>query len=165
MAAAWKLPILYVIENNLYGISVDIRDVTNTPDLAVRAKAYGIPGVIVDGMDALAVYEATQKAAERARKGDGPSIIECKTYRWQGHHVGDPAPYRKRRSETEKDDWLAKCPVVNLKAAVIDAGKAAPEDFAALETEVEAEIREATRFARDSEYPDAAEAYTDLFTA
>lgn len=91
MAAAWDLPCVYVIENNLYGISVDIRDVTNTPDLAVRAKAYDIPGVVVDGMDVTAVYEAAEKAVKRARAGKGPTIIECKTYRWQGHHVGDPA--------------------------------------------------------------------------
>ena len=79
MAAAWKLPCIYVIENNLYGISVDIRDVTNTPDLSVRAKAYDIPGVTIDGNDVALVYETAQKAIKRAREGKGPTLIECKT--------------------------------------------------------------------------------------
>lgn len=163
MAAAWNLPCVYVIENNLYGISVDIRDVTNTPDLAVRAKAYDIPGVVVDGMDVTAVYEAAVKAVERARKGEGPTIIECKTYRWQGHHVGDPALYRQRRSETEKEDWMARCPVATLRKEMIAASKAEEAEIAALEEKIEAEIQEAVKFAADSPYPDAEEAYTDVF--
>ena len=163
MAAAWKLPCVYVIENNLYGISVDIRDVTNTPDLAVRAKAYDIPGVVVDGMDVIAVYEAAMEAAERARNGEGPTLIECKTYRWQGHHVGDPATYRKRKSETEKEDWMERCPVATLRAEIIKAGKATGEELQALEQRVEEEIQAAVKFAAESEYPDASEAYTDVF--
>ncbi len=163
MAAAWDLPCVYVIENNLYGISVDIRDVTNTPDLAVRAKAYDIPGVVVDGMDVTAVYEAAKKAVKRARDGKGPTIIECKTYRWQGHHVGDPAVYRQRRSKTEKEDWMARCPVANLRIEMIEAGKAEEAEIAALEERIEAEIQEAVKFAADSPYPDAEEAYTDVF--
>lgn len=163
MAAAWKLPCVYVIENNLYGISVDIRDVTNTPDLAVRAKAYNIPGVVVDGMDVVAVYEAAQEAIERARKGEGPTLIECKTYRWQGHHVGDPATYRQRKSETEKEDWMKKCPVANLKKEVLKAGIATEEEFAKVEAKVEDEIQKAVKFAVESEYPAAEEAYTDVF--
>ncbi len=163
MAAAWKLPCIYVIENNLYGISVDIRDVTNTPDLAVRAQAYNIPGVVVDGMDVAAVYEAAKEAVERARKGEGPTIIECKTYRWQGHHVGDPATYRKRKSETEKEDWMKKDPIPALKEAVLKAGIADEEDFAKLDRLVEDEIQAAVQFAVDSEYPPAEDAYTDVF--
>ena len=163
MAAAWNLPCVYVIENNLYGISVDIRDVTNTPDLAVRAKAYDIPGVVVDGMDVTAVYEAAIKAVDRARKGKGPTVIECKTYRWQGHHVGDPAVYRQRKSETEKEDWMARCPVTNLRKEMIDAGKADEAEISALEEKVEAEIQAAVKFASESPYPDAQEAFDDVF--
>lgn len=163
MAAAWDLPCIYVIENNLYGISVDIRDVTNTPDLAVRAQAYNIPGVVVDGMDVVAVYEAAKKAVERARKGEGPTLIECKTYRWQGHHVGDPATYRKRRSETEKEDWMKKDPIPALKEAVLKAGIASEEDFDKLDRLVEDEIQAAVQFAVDSEYPPTEDAYTDVF--
>ena len=162
MAAAWDLPCVYVIENNLYGISVDIRDVTKTPDLAVRAKAYDIPGVVVDGMDPVAVYEAAVEAVERARKGEGPTLIECKTYRWQGHHVGDPANYRQRRSKTEKEDWMKKDPIPGLKKAVLEAKIASETDFKAIEDMVEEEIQAAVKFAADSPYPDPAEAYTDV---
>ncbi len=163
MAAAWDLPCVYVIENNLYGISVDIRDVTNTPDLAVRAKAYDIPGVVVDGMDVIAVYEAAGKAVKRAREGKGPTIIECKTYRWQGHHVGDPAEYRQRRNKTEKEEWMERCPVKNLRKEMIESGKVTEAEVSALEEKIEAEIQESVKFAADSPYPDAADAFTDVF--
>jgi pyruvate dehydrogenase E1 component alpha subunit len=162
MAAAWNLPVVYVIENNLYGISVDIRDVTNTPDLADRAKGYNIPGVVVDGMDVGKVYEAMTKAVERARAGKGPTIIECKTYRWQGHHVGDPAEYRARRDKNEKGKWMKRCPVTNFRKEVLKAG-AKEAEVSKLESKVEAEIQAAVKFAVDSPYPDVSEAFTDVF--
>lgn len=162
MAAAWDLPVIYVIENNLYGISVDIRDVTNTIDLADRAKAYGIPGVVVDGMDVFAVYEAALKAVERARKGKGPTLIECKAYRWQGHHVGDPATYRARRDEREKEQWMERCPVKNMRVAMLEK-QIDEKEMAAIEEAVEQEIQAAVTFAKESPYPDPSEAYTDIF--
>jgi pyruvate dehydrogenase E1 component alpha subunit len=163
MAAAWDLPVIYVLENNLYGISVDIRDVTNTPNVADRAVGYGIPGVIVDGMDVTEVYEAAKAAIERARSGAGPTLIECKTYRWQGHHVGDPATYRKRKSETEKEDWMAKCPIDCLKAEMLSTKKAKASDFEAIETAVDKEIEEAVNFAKESPYPDVSEVFDDIY--
>ncbi|HAF60596.1 MAG TPA: pyruvate dehydrogenase (acetyl-transferring) E1 component subunit alpha [Clostridiales bacterium UBA9856] len=163
MAAAWDLPVIYVLENNLYGISVDIRDVTNTPNLADRAIGYGIPGVIVDGMDVTEVYEAAKAAIERARSGAGPTLIECKTYRWQGHHVGDPATYRKRKSETEKEDWMAKCPIDCLKAEMLSTKKAKASDFEAIETAVNKEIEESVNFAKESPYPDVSEVFHDIY--
>ncbi len=164
MAAAWDLPVLYVLENNLYGISVDTRDVTNTENLADRAIGYGIPGVVVDGMDVTAVYEAAKTAVERARSGEGPTLIECKTYRWQGHHVGDPATYRKRRSETEKEDWMTRCPVDCLKDEVFAEKKAKASDFSAIEEAVNKEIAEAVDFAKASPYPDVSEAFEAIYT-
>lgn len=163
MAAAWNLPVVYVIENNLYGISVDIRDVTNTPDLADRAIGYGIPGVIVDGMDVLAVYEAAKTAVERARSGHGPTLIECKTYRWQGHHVGDPATYRERRDANEKASWMERCPLNCFKDQLLN-GKATEKEIAKIEEEVEKEVQAAVKFAQDSPYPPESEAFTDIFT-
>lgn len=163
MAAAWDLPVIYVLENNLYGISVDIRDVTNTPNVADRAVGYGIPGVIVDGMDVTEVYGAAKAAIERARSGAGPTLIECKTYRWQGHHVGDPATYRKRKSETEKEDWMAKCPIDCLKAEMLSTKKAKASDFEAIETAVDKEIEEAVNFAKESPYPDVSEVFDDIY--
>jgi pyruvate dehydrogenase E1 component alpha subunit len=162
MAAAWDLPVVYVIENNFYGISVDIRDVTKTPDIAVRAQAYDIPGVVVDGMDVLAVYETTLEAVKRARSGKGPTLIECKTYRWQGHHVGDPADYRMRRDQKEKETWLARCPLKNFRVFMLSEGIAEAK-IAALEAALEEEIMTAVKFAADSPYADASEAYIDVF--
>lgn len=163
MAAAWDLPCVYVIENNLYGISVDIRDVTNTEDLSVRAKAYGIPGVTVDGMDVVAVYEAAKKAVKRARDGKGPTLIECKTYRWQGHHVGDPGDYRVRKQKDEKDKWMERCPVACTKAEAIKKKIATKADFEKIEKVIDEEIANAVQFAQDSPYPDPSEAFTDIF--
>ncbi|MDR3363860.1 MAG: thiamine pyrophosphate-dependent dehydrogenase E1 component subunit alpha [Clostridiales Family XIII bacterium] len=162
MAAAWKLPCLYVIENNLYGISVDIRDVTNTENLADRAKGYGIPGIVCDGMDVEAVYAAAEEAVAWARRGKGPTIIECKTYRWQGHHVGDPGDYRMRRDGKEKEKWMKKCPVAGFRKKLLKDGF--PESMIlALEAKADAEVRAAAAFAEDSPYPDAPEAFTDIF--
>ena len=112
MAAAWDLPIVYVVENNLYGISVDIRRVTKEYHIAKRAAGYGIEGITIDGNDVFKVYEEAQKAVEKARKGGGPTIIECMTYRWQGHHVGDPGLYRP---EEEVEEWKAKEPLKILE--------------------------------------------------
>ncbi len=163
MAAAWNLPIVYVIENNLYGISVDIRDVTNTPNLADRAVGYGIPGVVVDGMDVLAVHQVAEEAVKRARSGNGPTLIECKTYRWQGHHVGDPATYRERKDLNEKSSWMEKCPIENLKQKMI-ATKISEKEIQKIMDTVEEEVQEAVKFAIESPYPDPSEAYTDQFS-
>ncbi|MDR1953196.1 MAG: thiamine pyrophosphate-dependent dehydrogenase E1 component subunit alpha [Clostridiales Family XIII bacterium] len=162
MAAAWNLPVVYVIENNLYGISVDIRDVTNTEDLADRAKGYGIPGVVVDGMDVLRVYEAMTGAVRRARSGKGPTIIECKTYRWQGHHVGDPGEYRSRREVNEKELWMSRCPVKNFREYLV-AEKISKKEIIKIEADVEAEVTAAVKFAQDSPYPDATEAFDSIY--
>jgi pyruvate dehydrogenase E1 component alpha subunit len=162
MAAAWKLPIVYVIENNLYGISVDIRDVTNTENLADRAIAYGIPGVVVDGMNVVAVHQAAEKAVKRARIGEGPTLIECKTYRWQGHHVGDPAVYRARKNENEKAEWMDRCPIKLLRNALL-RGKASEEELLKIEEAIDKEVQAAVAFAKESPYPDPAEAYADIF--
>jgi len=163
MAAAWKLPIVYIIENNLYGISVDIRDVTNTVDLAVRAKAYDIPGVVADGMDVTAVVKTTKPALEHARKGNGPTLIEFKTYRWQGHHVGDPATYRARRDPEEKAYWMSRCPVKCFKDELLKSNKVSVNEIKSIEEKINNEILEAVEFAKNDEYPDISEAYTDVF--
>ena len=156
MAAAWDLPVVYIIENNLYGISVDIRRVTKEHQLSKRAVGYGIPGMTIDGNDVFAVYKEVGKAVDRARKGDGPTLIECLTYRWQGHHVGDPGVYRP---DAEVAAWRAKEPLVTLeKLGLLRAG-----DIAAIKADVDKEIAAACTFAEESPYADVAEAYTDVF--
>lgn len=156
MAAAWDLPIVYIIENNLYGISVDIRKVTKEPDLYKRSVGYGIPGVCVDGNDVFAVYEAVRTSTERARNGKGPTLVECKTYRWQGHHVGDPGDYRAAQEVAE---WKSNDPIIKLEALKL----LSKDEIAGIKADVEEEIMKACKFAEESPYPDVSEAYTDVF--
>lgn len=163
MASAWDLPIIYVVENNLYGISVDTRDVTNVTDLADRAHGYGIPGVVVDGMNVIAVYETAKEAVARARRGEGPTLIECKTYRWQGHHVGDPATYRSRRNPNEKAEWMKRDPINSLREKIINEKFSTETEVEKIENKIEEEIQEAVKFAAESPYPDVSEAFTDIF--
>ncbi len=158
MAAAWDLPVVYIIENNLYGISVDIRRVTKEHKLSRRAVGYGIPGETIDGNDVYTVYEEVKKAVDRARAGQGPTLIECLTYRWQGHHVGDPGTYR---SEAEIADWRAKDPIARLESRNLLSQK----EIDAIKAKVDLEIAAACKFAEESPYPDIAEAYTDVFVA
>lgn len=156
MAAAWDLPCVYIIENNLFGISVDIRRVTKEYQLSKRAIGYGIPGVTIDGNDVFKVHETVKTAVERARRGEGPTLIECLTYRWQGHHVGDPGEYRDPQ---ELADWKAREPIGQLEQyGLLTAG-----EIKAIKESVEAEIQAACKFAEESPYPDASEAYSDLF--
>jgi len=162
MAAAWDLPIVYVVENNLYGISVDIRDVTKVSDISDRAIGYGIPGVIVDGMDVIAVHQAAEEAVKRARSGNGPTLLECKTYRWQGHHVGDPAEYRERRDPNEKSTWMERCPIRSFREK-LRKENITEKEIVKIEEAVEKEVQEAVVFAQESPYPDVSEAYTDVF--
>ena len=161
MAAAWKLPVIYVCENNLYGISVDIRKITNTKDIATRALAYNIPGVVVDGNDVLEVYKVTQEAVERAREDKGPSLIECKTYRWKGHHVGDPG--KVYRLEKEIEEWKERCPIKTFRERLIKEKISSEEELSLIEKDTKKMIKEATDFAIQSPYPDEKEAYEDLF--
>ena len=161
MAAAWKLPAVYVCENNLYGISVDIRKVTATKDIAVRAKAYDIPGVVVDGNDVLEVYRVTKEAIDRARRGEGPSLIECKTYRWKGHHVGDPG--RVYRLEKETEEWKGHCPIKTFRERLIKEKISSEEELSLIEKNTKEIIKEAADFAIQSPYPDEKESYEDLF--
>lgn len=156
MAAAWDLPIVYIIENNSYGISVDIHRVTKEHDLAKRAVGYGIEGMTIDGNDVFKVYETVQKAAKKAREGQGPTIIECKTYRWQGHHVGDPATYRP---DGQLEEWKKREPILLLE----EKGLLTESEIEEIKKSIDQEIEEACKFAEESPYADVTEAYTDVF--
>ncbi len=162
MAAAWKLPVVYVCENNLYGISVDIRKVTNTKKLATRALAYDIPGIVVNGNDVLEVYKVTKESVKRARCGEGPTLIECKTYRWKGHHLGDPG--RIYRLEKETKEWIERCPIKTYKERLLSESITTDKELVVIEEEVERMIKEAVDFAIKSPYPREEEAFEDLFT-
>jgi acetoin:2,6-dichlorophenolindophenol oxidoreductase subunit alpha len=161
MASAWKLPCIFLCENNKFGVSVCIDRVCNVENLADRAKAYNIPGVIVDGNDVFAVFEAVKSAAERARKGDGPSLIEAKTYRHRGHYEGDPQVYK---SPEDIETWKQRDPIIRLRADIAAEKMAAAAEMDAVEAEIKAEIDKAVEFAKQSPYPDADQATTDVYT-
>ena len=150
MAAIWDLPVVFVCENNLYGASTPIRQVVKLDKLADRAKGYGIPGVTVDGMDVLALYEAAQSAVERARAGEGPTFIECETYRFVGHSRSDTRGYRSREEEAA---WKQRDPIPRLGADLRKGGHATEADLEAVAEEIARELEAAVRFAEESPAP------------
>jgi len=152
LASTWDLPVVYVVENNLYGMSVPFEKASRRPDVADRACAYDMPGVVVDGMDALAVREAVGEAVARARRGEGPSLVECKTYRWYGHSRSDPRQYRTREEEAA---WKARDPIPNFVRRLMEAGLATEEEVSAVEAQAEKAIQEAVEFALASPAPQA----------
>ncbi|MBN1975915.1 MAG: dehydrogenase E1 component subunit alpha/beta [Anaerolineae bacterium] len=150
LAGLWQLPVVFIVENNLYGMSVPLKNAAAKLDVADRARAYGMPGEVVDGMDVLAVREAVGRAIERARKGEGPSLIECKAYRWYGHSRSDPRKYRTKQEEAE---WKARDPIPNFAARLVEAGIATEAEVDEVEQKVEQAIEEATEFALNSPTP------------
>jgi len=160
MGAAWKLPVVYIVENNLYGMSVPFEKAAAVPDIAARAPAYGIPGEVVDGMDVLAVREAVARAVARARVGEGPTLLECKTYRWYGHSRSDP---RKYRTPEEEAAWRARDPINQLRDRMIAAGWLTEEQFAQIEEQAQQAIETSTQFALNSPDPPVEELYRDVY--
>src|ERR671931_2132144 len=145
IAAIWKLPVVFLCENNQYAMSARADQFTSVPDPSVRAQAYGFPGVRVDGMDVIAVYEAVSEAVERARRGEGPSLIVATTYRYFGHHVGDPLNYRTKE---EVDEWRKSDPIERFKARLLDGRIMDETRLQQLEEQVNAAVEEAIEFAR-----------------
>jgi pyruvate dehydrogenase E1 component alpha subunit len=161
MASTWKLPVIFVCENNLYAMGTHQSRVMAIENVADRAIAYGIPGVAVDGNDVLAVYEATQTAVERSRKGEGPTLIECKTYRHKGHSRVDPAKYRPKK---EVEEWLAKDPIKRFKEKLLQKNIVTEAEIQQISNEVLAEIESTVKFAMESPYPTPEEALEDVYT-
>ena len=150
MAAIWKAPVVFIITNNLYGEYSPLRATTPIDDLARRADPFGFPGTIVDGQDIEAVHAATTEAAERARRGDGPTLLEMKTYRYRGHSRSDPAKYRP---DGELDAWKARDPIELLGRAIIADGLIGPNDPVELRTEIQADIDAAAERAAAAPFP------------
>lgn len=159
MAAAWKLPLVWFIENNCYGVSTEIHRVTNTENLAIRGEAYGIPYKTVDGTNPTEVYEAMKEAMAYARAGNGPYLVEAKVYRYQGHYCGDPAVYRPAEymEEALKNDGIEK-----LGKRILALG-GTEEELEAIKAEAAAEMDAAVKFADESEYPDPATVLDDMY--
>ena len=157
MASLWKLPVVYVCENNLYNEYTSYEDVT-AGSITARAEAFGIPAEEVDGQDVFAVYDASTRAVERARRGDGPSFLACATYRYQGHHVGD-VDRSYYRSKDEEERWRAeRDPIALLAARVGDDA-----EVERIRERVEAEVDDAVAFALDAPYPDTSEVTNHVY--
>ena len=161
MAAAWKLPVVFVCENNQWASTTPYRTTTSVENIADRAIGYGIPGVVVDGNDVFAVYEAAQAAVERARASGGPTLVEAKTYRIKGHFVGDPEMYRTR--EEVQEQFETNDPLKNFRQAVLCANSLTEKDLQEIEAAVHAAIAAAVDFARQSPYPKPEELMQDLY--
>ncbi len=162
MASAWDLPVVFLCENNKYAVSVNIDRVTKVKDIAERAKGYGIPGVITDGCDVLAVHETVKKAVKRARAGQGPTLVEAKTYRYHGHYEGDPQVYRTKEEVLE---WKNRDAIERLRKEIIEAGFALEEELAGIDKEVKEEMEAAVLFAQNSPYPEKKEVMTDVYAS
>jgi len=160
LASVWKLPVIFVCENNLYAMSTPVREAFSIQDIAERGESYGMPGVSVDGMDVLAVKEAVQQAAERARKGQGPTLVECKTYRYLGHSKNDPRAYRTKEEEKE---WKERDAIKQFRSWLIENKAASEKEIQQIEEEVEREAEEAVEFAEKSPYPPLEEITKDVY--
>ncbi|MHA1599203.1 MAG: pyruvate dehydrogenase (acetyl-transferring) E1 component subunit alpha [Alphaproteobacteria bacterium] len=161
MAALWKLPVIYVIENNKYGMGTSIERASARTDLYHRGQAYGIPGVQVDGMDVLAVREAGRKAVAYARAGKGPQILEMQTYRYRGHSMSDPAKYRSKeevqKMRQERD------PIERLRGILLDNKVTDEAGLKEIDRQVKEIVSEAAEFAQNSPEPDVTELFTDIY--
>ncbi len=161
MSSIWNLPVIWVVENNLYAMGTPIKIACPSKDIAIRANGYCIPSEVVDGNNAVEVYEATVKAVSRARNGEGPTLIECKTYRHKGHSRFDSAKYRPKE---EEDEWLKRDAVEIIQSVAINNGALTEESAAAIRHQLQIEMNEAAEYAKDSDYPRPEVALDDVFT-
>jgi pyruvate dehydrogenase E1 component alpha subunit len=163
LAGLWKLPVIYVCQNNCYAEFTPTSESTSVKDIAVRAQGYNMPGVIVDGNDVLAVYEVIKAAVERAKRGEGPTLVEAKTYRWEGHVVGEEAFVGEYRPPEEVEVAKQRCPIVLFSQQVVATGFIDEAELNRIAGEVQREIDEAVAFAQSSPLPEPEEALNDLF--
>jgi pyruvate dehydrogenase E1 component alpha subunit len=160
MAMTWKLPVIFVVENNGYAMGTSVARSSNVTELYTLGEAYDIPSEPVDGMSVEAIHEAVSRAAERARKGDGPTFLEFRTYRYRGHSMSDPQKYR---SKEEVEEYKHRDPIEQIRAVILDNNLATAEELEAIDKKVKEIVAESVQFAEDSDFPDASEAYTDVY--
>lgn len=160
MAELWKLPVIYIIENNEYAMGTSVKRASSTTELYRRGEAFGIPGEQVDGMDVLAVREAGLRAVKYCREGKGPYLLEMKTYRYRGHSMSDPAKYRSKDEVTKIREH--RDPIDMLKKMIEDKFNVAEKTFDAIEQQIKTEVNEVVEFAKQSPEPDASELFTDI---
>jgi TPP-dependent pyruvate/acetoin dehydrogenase alpha subunit len=162
IAAVWKLPIVFVCENNQYAANNAVAVQHPRVDIAAHAAAYDMPGVIVDGNDVLAVHAATEDTVARARRGEGPSLLECKTYRWRFHAMRAAPPPETRPAE-EISTWKARDPIASLEQHALDRGLLSADEIGAIRAGVQADLDAAVAFAEQSPFPDPKDLLVDMF--
>lgn len=160
IASVWGLPVVFVCENNLYAMGTRQTEVMLVRDISTRATSYGIPGVTVDGNDVLAVHEAAEEAVRRAREDDGPTLLECKTYRHKGHSRWDPATYRPKE---EVENWLKRDPIRRLELQLLNKGDLSEAESLEIKKDIKNEVETAVKYAVDSPYPEPEEAMEDVY--
>jgi pyruvate dehydrogenase E1 component alpha subunit len=160
MAMLWKLPVIFIIENNNYAMGTSVQRTSNVHDLYKIGLGYEMPSFQVDGMSCEAVHEAMASAVERARKGNGPTLLEMKTYRYRGHSMSDPAKYRTKE---EVEDYKSQDPIETTKKVLLKNKYATEKDLEAIEEKVKALVEESVQFAEESPYPEPHELYEDVY--
>jgi pyruvate dehydrogenase E1 component alpha subunit len=163
LAAIWKVPVVFVCENNQYAVMTPTSYSVAGGSIADRAKGYGIPGEAVDGQDPETVYEAVQRAADRARNGDGPSLVEALTYRYRDHAEFGGLQFPPYRPAGEMERWQERDPIESYRAKLVDSGVLSADRARSIEDAARALVDEAVAFARESPYPDVAQAFDDVF--
>lgn len=160
LASAWNLPVIFVCENNLYATEVPLGKATRNPDIAARAAGYGLPGVAVDGNDVLAVYQAAGEAVARARRGEGPTLLECKSFRYYGHFEGDNLSYKtvEEKAKYEERDAIRK-----FRERITERGLVSAAELDAIDAKSARVVKEAAAFAEASPYPALSEILTDVY--
>jgi pyruvate dehydrogenase E1 component alpha subunit len=160
LAMLWKIPVIFVIENNGYAMGTSVQRSSNVHDLYTLGEAYDMPSEPVDAMSVEAVHEAVDRAAERARAGEGPSLLEFRTYRYKGHSMSDPQKYR---SKEEVEEYKQRDPIEQVRHTILDKKLATEKELEAIEQKVNAQVEESVKFAEESNYPDPSEALTDVY--
>ena len=160
LAMVWKLPVIFVIENNGYAMGTSVKRTSNVTELYKLACSYDMPAAPVDGMSVEAVHLAVAGAAERARKGDGPTLLEFRTYRYKGHSMSDPARYRSKK---EVEEYKEKDPLEVVKKTILEGKIATQKEIDAIDEKVDAQVAESVRFSEESDYPDPSEAMHDVY--
>ncbi len=160
MAMLWKLPVIFVVENNGYAMGTSVKRTSNVVELYTLGEAYDMPSQDVDAMQVEEVHMAVEQAAERARKGEGPTFLEFKTYRYKGHSMSDPGKYRTKE---EVEEYKSKDPIEQVKATILKNSMATEANLNAIDEKIKAEVDEAVRFAEESSYPSVEQAFTDVY--
>src|SRR5688572_17328807 len=160
MAMLWKIPVIFVIENNGYAMGTSVKRTSNVSELYTLGESFDMPSEAVDGMSVEEVHKAVAKAAERARKGEGPTLLEFRTYRYKGHSMSDPAKYRTKE---EVEEYKGRDPVEVVKRTIQEKKLVTDKELEAIEARVNQQVEESVKFAEESEFPDPSQAFTDIY--